>query len=518
MESETILILMLLMGGVFLLLLIAIILWTHHSHPVEANSAEANVCPQCGRTHSSQENYCPGCGQPLQAKTAPSRRNLSFLWSIGMLALIAVAIWLWAANRPSASSRRYPPYQSIGYTQQQSPENRIRYGILDLQLGGAAAEQQYRRSLSETEEIERAVSLWNNGIRVLNIYQFNAIQFPEGSWEIVYGGTERIVHCEDVVLSSDVAPDGSIEAQIRYILADAQLGNVIEYYRQYTDQSQAIAEAIRRWDAGVRVANPERFERQIIFSAGWKVVYWENGQLINGMDVVLTSDATASLPPTPTTPPQPTATQPILSDEDRIRYILTDIQFGLLEYYRSFADDPIVAEALCRWDSGVRVTNIEDFERKIILDQWQIVYANSETAIDGSTVQLSSSITECLAQQECVSSIPAQEQMVLTTGLEEPIYAWLYSAPSFSAPLTNGMDYGPYSYDVEPGTPLFVREGPVCAEGVVWWRVQHYFNASIQGWTYEAHNELVSLYSCEEKIYCISLIGEAGPPDGGYNP
>lgn len=78
-------------------------------------------------------------------------------------------------------------------------------------------------------------------------------------------------------------------------------------------------------------------------------------------------------------------------DEARIRLILVDIQLsGLDNYYRSFPNDLNASEAIKRWDSGIRVVNINAFERKIIGGQWQIVYIGTETIINGFDVVLSS--------------------------------------------------------------------------------------------------------------------------------
>lgn len=85
------------------------------------------------------------------------------------------------------------------------------------------------------------------------------------------------------------------EAQVRYILADAQLGNVIDYYRGFLNQP-AVAEAVRRWDTGVRVTNISQFERKIVGDKGWQVVYAGTNILINGMDVQLSTDTTTAGP------------------------------------------------------------------------------------------------------------------------------------------------------------------------------------------------------------------------------
>jgi hypothetical protein len=83
------------------------------------------------------------------------------------------------------------------------------------------------------------------------------------------------------------------EKIIRYILADSQLGNRIDDYRKVTDQPNA-AEAVCRWDKGVRVQNIAKFERKVVGSQGWNVVYAGTDTIIDGMDVTLTSDVTCA--------------------------------------------------------------------------------------------------------------------------------------------------------------------------------------------------------------------------------
>lgn len=84
------------------------------------------------------------------------------------------------------------------------------------------------------------------------------------------------------------------EATIRYILADSQLGVVIDYYRQFPNQPN-VAEAVCRWDNSVRVQNLSNFERKIVGDQGWKVVYAGTENAINGLDVVLSSNDTCAL-------------------------------------------------------------------------------------------------------------------------------------------------------------------------------------------------------------------------------
>jgi hypothetical protein len=58
-------------------------------------------------------------------------------------------------------------------------------------------------------------------------------------------------------------PFSTNESQVRYILADIELSNTTKYYREYVTYEEA-AEALRRWEAGVRVMNSEEFERKLV--------------------------------------------------------------------------------------------------------------------------------------------------------------------------------------------------------------------------------------------------------------
>ncbi len=54
--------------------------------------------------------------------------------------------------------------------------------------------------------------------------------------------------------------------------------------------------------------------------------------------------------------------------------------------------DEETAEALRRWDGGIRVENIEEFERKLVNGQWQIVHTGTENPIIGIDVILTSDL------------------------------------------------------------------------------------------------------------------------------
>jgi hypothetical protein len=82
---------------------------------------------------------------------------------------------------------------------------------------------------------------------------------------------------------------------------------------------------------------------------------------------------------------------PISTNESHVRYILVDIQLGnVADDYRANISDEETAEALRRWDVGIRVMNIGKFERKIVNGQWQIVYVGTENRANGMDVNLTS--------------------------------------------------------------------------------------------------------------------------------
>lgn len=83
------------------------------------------------------------------------------------------------------------------------------------------------------------------------------------------------------------APSSSYnEPRVRYILVDMALGGPVSYYRGYVDSDPHAAEAVRRYDAGVRATNSNEFER-IRINGSPVIVYGGTSSQINGMDVGL---------------------------------------------------------------------------------------------------------------------------------------------------------------------------------------------------------------------------------------
>lgn len=82
---------------------------------------------------------------------------------------------------------------------------------------------------------------------------------------------------------------------------------------------------------------------------------------------------------------------PLSTDESHVRYMLADMQLGrVADDYRSDVADEETAEALRRWDAGVRVVEIRKFDRKIVNGRWHIVYAGTENTVLGTDIVLNS--------------------------------------------------------------------------------------------------------------------------------
>lgn len=108
-------------------------------------------------------------------------------------------------------------------------------------------------------------------------------------YEVQVRGSEG--HNEEPV-GEDQQQIRSGEADIRYKMADMQLGNVVEFYRQRqnVDPTPRTREAVRRWDAGIRVSNIDEFERKVVPNRGWLVTRKGEWEPADGRSIRLTSD------------------------------------------------------------------------------------------------------------------------------------------------------------------------------------------------------------------------------------
>ncbi len=221
-------------------------------------------------------------------------------------------------------------------------EDRVRVILLDISLGGPIS---YYRGFPGDPNAVEAVRRWDSGVRVLDFGNAERKDIGEGIY-IYFKNTTQRIHGMNAYLTTDPFN----EDRVRIILLAISLGTPISYYRGFPNESHAV-EAVRRWDSGVRVLNYEDAEIKDI-GDGLYVYFKNTNQRIYGMYAFLTSES---------------------YNEARVRYILLDISLGgPIDYYRGFPNDPNAVEAVNRWDAGVRVRNIENFERKIVDGYWSI--------------------------------------------------------------------------------------------------------------------------------------------------
>lgn len=162
------------------------------------------------------------------------------------------------------------------------------------------------------------------------------------------------------------------ENSVRYILADIQLRNDYSEYKKDIKVNPNNVEAIKRWISGVRVINIDKFERKDIEGKGWRVVHKGTSFRVNGIDVEL-------------------STEQKLYDEYIVRYIIADMQLSKEygKYNSQKTENANCAEAIKRWEVGVRVSNINEFERKLIGEKgWSIVHKGTSFRVHGADIIL----------------------------------------------------------------------------------------------------------------------------------
>jgi hypothetical protein len=167
------------------------------------------------------------------------------------------------------------------------------------------------------------------------------------------------------------------EPQVRYLLADMTLGGNVQLYRDYatTERDPDSREAVRLWDAGVRVINKDAFERKWVANPHGKdgrvmrVVLRGSNRTIAGDEVLLGSDLGFEQAP--------------------MRLVILDLTLGAsAAAYEARKAEPAVAEALRRWADGARATNAAWFETPAGGGARRIVYRGTDRPADGAAVRL----------------------------------------------------------------------------------------------------------------------------------
>ena len=161
------------------------------------------------------------------------------------------------------------------------------------------------------------------------------------------------------------------EPHVRYLIADMTLGGSPEYYEKHA-HDVTPAHALKEWTSGVRLLNPERFERRRIstpFGESMRVVFKGTEQTITGHDVLLNTDLTYRQAP--------------------MRIALADLTLGRpVAFYENLKDDPSIAEALERWGEGVRAVNTDLFHATGEGEGRRLVYRENGLSLDGALVKL----------------------------------------------------------------------------------------------------------------------------------
>ncbi len=268
--------------------------------------------------------------------------------------------------------------QSVDWTEVIWREPQVRYLLADLCLNGGKDGLYRKYAVEERDPDSReAIRLWDAGVRVVNTNQFERKWIPsqyakDGRvMRIVYRGSERTIRGDEVFLSNDLAVEDST---VRLALLNFSLSAPPEELQN--GQSDAnMAEAIRRWKAGARVLNTNWFELRD-GPKGLRPVYRETGKLVEARHIRLNYEL-----------PYP---------EVNVRYFMADMALGgSRDFYWRAAETAHEAgclEAVLRHDGGVKITNLDRFERKNVEGKTLVTRKGSNDRISGSSVKLSTDI------------------------------------------------------------------------------------------------------------------------------
>jgi hypothetical protein len=212
-------------------------------------------------------------------------------------------------------------------------------------------------------------------VRVLNMADFErkwvTNQFGKDGrvCRVVHRGSDRTITGNEVVLSND----GTIQqGPMRLALLELTLGNDPRDLGKRSPMDAATEEALRRFTNGCRVANVHLFERRAMDSASG-IVFKISGRPVDPALIRLNSDV-----------PFP---------EINVRYFLADMSLGgSRDFYHRVSEEAHemgCLEAVVRLDAGVKVTNLDLFERKKVDGKTLITRKGSNERINGNEVKLS---------------------------------------------------------------------------------------------------------------------------------
>ena len=257
-------------------------------------------------------------------------------------------------------------------------EPQVRYLLADMTLGGNA---KLYRDYATTEldpDSREAIRLWDAGARVVNTNEFErrwvTNQFGKDGrvMRLVLRGSNRAITGREVLLTSD---RGLNQGVVRYILADLTLGRPVGYYEKIRADASDIAEALRRWQAGDRLLNANLFEKDSNGDS-FNIVYRGTKVVADPFHMRLNSD--------------------LAYPEVNVRYFLADMFLGgSRDFYHRTAEaahEMGCQEAVARFDAGVKITNLNQFERKKVDGKILITLKGSNERVSGMLVKLSTDL------------------------------------------------------------------------------------------------------------------------------
>ena len=262
--------------------------------------------------------------------------------------------------------------QSADWTEVIWREPQVRYLLADMT--GSGKTDVYRKYAAEEKDPDsrEAIRLWDAGVRVINMADFErkwvTNQFGKDGrvFRVVQRGSDRTITGNEVLLSNDGAFP---QAALRLALLDLTLGTPPKDYAARAKKDAGVAEALRRFSEGCRVSNAHLFDRR-----GKGFVFKAGGQPLDAMFIRLNSDV-----------PYP---------EVNVRYFLADMYLGgSRDFYHRTAEvahEMGCLEAVARFDAGVKITNLDQFERKKADGKVLITRKGSNERISGTLVKLSS--------------------------------------------------------------------------------------------------------------------------------
>jgi len=265
--------------------------------------------------------------------------------------------------------------QSADWTEVVWREPQVRYLLADLCLNGGK-DGLYRKYATEERDPDsrEAIRLWDAGARVVNTNEFErrwvTNQFGKDGrvMRVVFRGSNRTITGNEVLLTSDM---NFQDAAMRVALLHFALGKPLSESEGRKHDANT-AEAIRRWKAGARVLSTNWFEMRGT-GLDQRVCYKGTQRVAEGAHIHLNCD--------------------LAYPEVNARYFLADMMLGgSRDFYHRAAESAHemgCREAVARFDTGVKITNLDQLERKQVDGKTLITRKGSNERISGNEVKLS---------------------------------------------------------------------------------------------------------------------------------